>query len=248
MTLDSLKENGTKIPTHIAVIMDGNGRWANQQGQERTAGHQEGVNAVREVTRGAREAGVKYLTLYTFSTENWNRPQEEIDFLMELLVYGITQEIDDLIKNGIKLSIIGDISRLPEKSANTLLEAFEKTKENTELYLILALNYSGKSEIVQAVKSISQKILCNEMTIDEIDEKCISNSLYTKDIPDPELLIRTSGEHRLSNFLLWQLAYSEFYFTDKLWPDFKKEDFFEAIAEYQTRERRFGKTGQQIKV
>jgi undecaprenyl diphosphate synthase len=248
MTLETLKANGTKIPTHIAVIMDGNGRWANQHGQERTAGHQEGVNAVREITRGAREAGVKYLTLYTFSTENWNRPQEEIDFLMELLVYGITQEIDDLIKNGIKLSVIGDISRLPEKSASTLKEAFEKTKNNTELNLILALNYSGKSEIIQAVKNISTQVLDSKIKIDEIDEHLFSNALYTKDIPDPELLIRTSGEHRLSNFLLWQLAYSEFYFTDKLWPDFKKEDFFEAIADYQGRERRFGKTGDQVKI
>ncbi|MBK7958655.1 MAG: isoprenyl transferase [Bacteroidetes bacterium] len=247
MTLDQVLAQKNKIPQHIAVIMDGNGRWAQQQGHERTAGHQEGVNAVREATKACREMGVKYLTLYTFSTENWNRPQEEIDFLMELLIFAVNQELESLIKNGIKLAIIGDLSRIPQRSVDAITEAMEKTAHNHEMTLVMALNYSGKAEILQAIKKIAHKVKNNEIQPDEIEEKTLVQHLYTCAIPDPELLIRTSGEYRISNFLLWQLAYSEFYFTEKLWPEFVKEDMYEAVANYQGRERRFGKTGEQVK-
>lgn len=244
--LEQILQHKERVPKHIAIIMDGNGRWATQQGQLRTEGHREGVNSVREATKACVEMGVKHLTLYTFSTENWNRPKEEVEFLMNLLIFAIKSEIEDLKKNGIKIRVIGDMSRIPEKSIEALNEAMELTSDNKTLEIILALNYSGKLEIIQAVKKIAQEVKDGKLLLDQINEESFHHYLYTTDIPDPELLIRTSGEYRLSNFLLWQLAYSEFYFTEKLWPDFERSDMYEAVLSYIGRERRFGKTSQQI--
>jgi undecaprenyl diphosphate synthase len=236
-----------KIPKHVAIIMDGNGRWAKQKGQTRLFGHAKGVESVREALKAATEAGVKYLTLYAFSTENWNRPKEEVDGLMTLLVETITKEVAELDKNNVIVKTIGDIDGLPNNCGKELKKATAKTEKNTGTTLILALNYSGRTEIISAVKKISKQIQSGLIDTDDINDQLLNNNLYTASIPDPELLIRTSGELRLSNFLLWQIAYSELYFTDKFWPDFNKEDFFTALLDYQNRERRFGMISEQIK-
>lgn len=244
----SLKENIDlkNVPSHVAVIMDGNGRWAKQKGEMRIFGHMNGVESVRETLSAAAEVGVKYLTLYAFSTENWNRPKEEIDALMNLLVSTIANEIDELNENEVRLLTIGDANNLPDSCQSALLEAMEKTKNNKRINLVLALSYSSRWEITNAVKSIAQDIKDGKINADDISENTINNYLNTKDIPEPELLIRTSGECRISNFLLWQCAYTEFYFTEVLWPDFRKNNFFEAIVNYQQRERRFGKVSEQL--
>lgn len=237
----------TRLPKHIAIIMDGNGRWAQKQGLERYMGHQEGVVSVRKIVEAAGDIGIDYLTVYTFSTENWNRPKEEIDSLMELMVIAVQRETPDLMKNNVRLQVIGEIDRLPEKTKIKLLESIEQTANNSGLTLVLALSYSSRWEITEAVKTISEKVKSGLLNIEDIDEKTVAGHLTTKDIPDPDLLIRTGGEHRISNYLLWQSAYSEFYFTNKYWPEFREDDLFEAIVDYQKRERRFGKTGEQIK-
>ena len=235
-----------RLPQHIAVIMDGNGRWAKQQGKLRVFGHQNGVGAVRAVSEACAELGVKYLTLYAFSTENWNRSQLEVDTLMRLLSKTIAEEVKTLNDNNIKLNAIGDLSRWPKYNYDALMKAIEDTKNNGRMTLTLCLSYSGRWEITDATKRIAEKVKSGELDIEQIDEKCFSDNLSTSGMPDPELLVRTSGEERISNFLLWQLAYSEFYFTDKFWPDFGKEDLYQAIVDYQSRERRFGKTSEQI--
>ena len=235
-----------KLPKHVAIIMDGNGRWAKNKGEHRIYGHQHGVTSVRECTEAAAELGIKFLTLYAFSTENWSRPKEEVDALMELLVQTILAETPTLNKNNVRLLAIGNLKSLPGKCYEQLQEAMVDTAKNTGLTLVLALSYSAKWEIVDAVKNIAKAVKEGKMDIDKIDDQVIDEHLTTKGIPDPELLIRTSGEHRISNFLLWQIAYSEFYFTETLWPDFKRAAFFEAIVDYQTRERRFGKTSEQL--
>jgi undecaprenyl diphosphate synthase len=234
------------IPKHVAVIMDGNGRWAKQHGEARLFGHANGVDSVRAILKAASEIGVKYLTLYAFSTENWNRPQEEVDGLMDILVHSITNEMEELNENGVRFTTIGDIDGLPINCAKSLKEAIETTKNNTDITLILALNYSAKWEIRKAIQTISKQIATGLISEQEITDELISEHLTTKGIPDPELMIRTSGEHRISNFLLWQLAYSEFYFTETHWPDFRRNDFFQAILAYQQRERRFGMVSEQI--
>jgi undecaprenyl diphosphate synthase len=245
--MDYLKQiDPTNIPKHIAVIMDGNGRWAQQQGHERLYGHNYGVESVREVLKAAKELKVNYLTLYAFSTENWNRPKEEVEGLMDLLIRTIAGEVDELNSKGIRLLTIGDTEGLPEGCRNELKKAIEITSHNTETSLILALNYSARWEIINATKNIAQRIKNGEIDLDAIDDKMFDDALTTAGIPDPELLIRTSGENRVSNFLLWQIAYSEFYFTDVLWPDFKKEDLYKAVVDYQSRERRFGLVSAQI--
>ena len=232
------------IPNHIAIIMDGNGRWAKEQGKDRLFGHASGVEAVRDTLKTAKEFGVKFLTLYAFSTENWSRPQKEIDGLMNLLIDAITSELDSLDNNGVRLLTIGDINGLPENCKLSMEKAIEKTKNNTEITLVLALNYSARLEIARAFHAI----LLNEKNISpaQITPELISNYLYTNAIPDPELLIRTSGENRVSNFMLWQIAYTEFHFTNIYWPEFRREDLLAAIIDYQKRERRFGKTSEQI--
>ena len=235
-----------KIPKHIALIMDGNGRWAKERGQNRLEGHATGVDSVREILKAGQEIGVSYLTLYAFSTENWNRPKEEVEGLMDLLVQSITNELEELNENGVRLLAIGDIDGLPEKCALSLKNAINETANNKNISLILALNYSSKWEINHAIKRISADVQTNKLKIEQISDELISSYLATKDIPDPELLIRTSGEHRISNFLLWQIAYTEFYFTDVHWPDFRREQFIEAILDYQGRERRFGKVSEQL--
>ena len=235
-----------KVPQHIAIIMDGNGRWAKQQGENRIFGHYEGVNSVRDVVEGAGQAGVKYITLYAFSTENWNRPKEEVDALMELLVSTISMETPQLNKKNVRLQAIGNLNSLPPACLDELNESIELTSKNTGLTLVLALSYSSKWEIINAIKQISVDVKNGAINSDDISEKYIENYLCTKNIPDPELMIRTSGEHRISNFLLWQLAYAELYFTETFWPDFRKEDLFTAILNYQNRERRFGKTSEQL--
>ena len=234
-----------KIPSHVAIIMDGNGRWAAQFGNERTFGHEHGVEAVRSVVEGAGEIGIKYLTLYAFSTENWARPKEEVDALMGLLVHSISEETDELKRSNVRLRVIGDVKSLPVSVQEKLNWSIDKLKGCTGLTLVLALSYSSKWEIVEAVKRIAEKVKLGEMDPSEINYDMINCYLNTSEMPDPELLIRTSGECRISNFLLWQIAYTELYFTPKLWPDFRKEDLFEAICDFQNRERRFGKTSQQ---
>ena len=232
------------IPNHIAIIMDGNGRWAKEQGKDRLFGHASGVEAVRDTLKTAKELGVKFLTLYAFSTENWSRPQKEIDGLMNLLIDAITSELDSLDNNGVRLVTIGDINGLPENCKLSMEKAIEKTKNNTEITLVLALNYSARLEITRAFRSI----LLNKKNISpaQITPELIANYLYTNAIPDPELLIRTSGENRVSNFMLWQIAYTEFHFTNIYWPEFRREHLLDAIIDYQKRERRFGKTSEQI--
>ncbi len=235
-----------KIPQHVAIIMDGNGRWAAQFGNERTYGHEHGVEAVRSVVKGAGEIGIKYLTLYAFSTENWSRPKQEVDALMGLLVQAISDETDELLKSDVRLRVIGDVKSLPKNVQESLAWSIDKLSSCTGLTLVLALSYSSKWEIVEAVKRIAEQVKQGQLEPSEIDYDLMNCFLSTSDMPDPELLIRTSGECRISNFLLWQIAYSELYFTPKLWPDFRKEDLFEAIYDFQNRERRFGKTSQQI--
>lgn len=234
------------LPQHVAVIMDGNGRWAKEKGEQRVYGHAHGVQAVKRTVEAAIESGVKILTLYAFSTENWLRPQQEVNALLELFVSTTLKELEGLIKNGIRLMSIGDKEHLPQNCRDVLSDAIERTKNNNRLILNLAISYSSKYEITQAVKSIAQACADGKLDPKDISEEHIKNHLYTADIPDPDLLVRTSGEQRLSNFLLWQLAYSEFYFTETLWPDFDKTNFYQAIIAYQNRERRFGKTGEQI--
>ena len=240
------KINKEKLPQHIAIIMDGNGRWAKEKGKFRVFGHQNGVKAVREVSEGCAELGVKCLTLYAFSTENWNRPKVEVNALMTLLVKTIKGETKTLMKNGIKLDAIGDRSMLPKECLRELEEAIETTKDNTQMTLILALSYSAKWDIVNATRTIAQRAIDGEISIDDVNEDLINKTLTTHKYPHPELMIRTSGELRISNFLLWELAYSELYFTTVLWPDYRKEHLYEAILDYQSRERRFGKTSEQL--
>ncbi|MBT8326729.1 MAG: isoprenyl transferase [Bacteroidia bacterium] len=235
-----------RLPQHIAIIMDGNGRWAKEKGRFRIFGHQNGVKAVREVSEGCAELGVKCLTLYAFSTENWNRPRIEVNALMTLLVKTIRNETKTLMKNGIKLDAIGDRSMLPKECVQELDEAIEITKNNKNMTLILALSYSAKWDIVNATKNIAKRAKNGEIAIEDINEELIDNTLTTHNYPHPELMIRTSGELRISNFLLWEMAYSELYFTTVLWPDYRKEHLYEAILDYQSRERRFGKTSDQL--
>lgn len=246
--LASFKEHidFNNLPRHIAVIMDGNGRWAKKKGAMRIFGHRNAVQAVRDVTEGCGEIGIKYLTLYAFSTENWSRPKEEVEGLMELLVNTLKQEIKTLMENQVKLITIGDTSNLPEDCQKNLEWAVNTTKNNSGLTLILALSYSGRWEITRALKAIAQEVKSGKLNDNDINEEMISRHLQTAGIPDPELLIRTSGEMRVSNFLLWQIAYSELYLTPTLWPDFRKEHLYEAIWSYQQRERRFGKTSEQL--
>ena len=245
MTLKE-KINKNKLPRHVAVIMDGNGRWAKKRGLTRVLGHRKGVEAVRQTVEAAAELGIEALTLYTFSTENWNRPKSEVDTLMNILVNSLTKELPTFQKNNVSLLTIGNIAKLPTEAQRKLKDTKAKTAANTGLKLTLALNYGSREEIMSMVKSISKKIVNNELREEEITEKVINNHLYTFTLPDVDFLIRTSGELRISNFLLWQIAYAELYFTDVLWPDFKKDDFYKAIIDYQNRERRFGKTSEQI--
>ena len=238
--------DNNRIPKHVAVIMDGNGRWAQQKGEMRIFGHTNGVNSVREALTAAGEIGVEYLTLYAFSTENWNRPKEEIAALMDLLVQSIYNEVDELNKKGVRLRTIGDVDILPTSCQSALKDAIERTKNNNRVTLILALSYSSRWEISKAVQKMANQVIKGKLNPDAINEELISSYLSTADYPDPELLIRTSGENRVSNFLMWQMAYTELYFTETLWPDFKKEHFYKAIQDYQSRERRFGKTSEQI--
>jgi undecaprenyl diphosphate synthase len=235
-----------KLPKHIAIIMDGNGRWAKDKGKLRIFGHHNGVVSVRDVVEGAVDVGLNYLTLYTFSTENWNRPKLEVMAIMELMVNTIHKEIDNFMKKNVKLQAIGDLSKLPQKCYDELFNAINTTADNTGLVLTLALSYSSRLEIVNAVKKIAAKVKTGDLDIANIDEEIFEENLYTGGMPNPELLIRTSGEYRISNYLLWQIAYAELYFTSKLWPDFRKEDLFEAILNYQKRERRFGMTSEQV--
>jgi undecaprenyl diphosphate synthase len=236
----------TKLPKHVAIIMDGNGRWAKQKGKNRVFGHRQGARSVKEIVRTAGEIGIEYLTLYAFSTENWSRPKLEVEALMSLLVSSINTETKELLENNVRLLSIGNHEILPPQVRKKLLEAIDKTSKNTGLKLILALSYSAKWEIVEAIKKIAEKIQNNQIKPGEINEHLVDQHLSTVGIPDPELMIRTSGEYRISNFLLWQLAYSELYFTQTLWPDFGSEEFIHAILDYQKRERRFGKTSEQI--
>ncbi len=236
-----------KLPKHIAVIMDGNGRWAKEHGKPRVFGHRNGVTAVRETTEAAAELGIEYLTLYAFSTENWNRPRLEVNALMSLLVETLRNEINTLNENNIRLQAIGDLEKLPPKTHKALLEGIHNTQHNQRMTLVLALNYSAKWDILEATRKISDLVKAGQIDAEHINEELFSASLSTHGIPDPELLIRTSGESRLSNFLLWQIAYSELYFTDIFWPEFNKDAFYEAIINFQNRERRFGKTSEQIR-
>ena len=236
-----------RMPRHVAIIMDGNGRWAKRQGLARMFGHRQGVETVHRITEAAAELGISYMTLYAFSTENWNRPKEEVDALMSLLVDTIAKETPTLMKNNIRLQTIGDLSRLPQATRDNFLSCIVETSGNTGLTLVIALSYSARWELIRATQQIAAKVKDGEMLIEDINEEVIGAYLTTSDMPDPDLLIRTSGELRISNFLLWQLAYSELYFTDCLWPDFTTEEFYRAILDYQHRERRFGKTSEQIR-
>jgi undecaprenyl diphosphate synthase len=235
-----------KIPNHIAIIMDGNGRWAKKRALPRVVGHEYGVKSVRTVAETAAKLGVKFLTLYTFSTENWNRPQLEVKAIMALLVRTIRKEVETLQKNNIRLRTIGNIEALPQEAYKELLEAMELTKNNTQMDLVLALNYSARWDLVQATTRIAKAVQNGELAVEDINETIITKSLNTGTLPEPELLIRTSGEYRISNFMLWELAYGEFYFTDIYWPEFDQEAFYKAVLDYQKRERRFGKTSEQI--
>lgn len=239
-TIDQIDRS--RVPAHVAIIMDGNGRWAMKQQHERLFGHQNAFTAVRQAVEAAVQLGVKYLTLYTFSTENWNRPQAEVDGLMELLIKAVREETKTLMDNNVRLAMIGDLERIPERSRTMLQQCMDQTAGNSAMTLVLALSYSARWEIAQAIKQI-----CVERpSAESVDEETLRRYLTTRDYPDPDLLIRTGGELRVSNFLLWQMAYTEFYFNELLWPDFRHEDFYEAVAEYQRRQRRFGKTGAQV--
>jgi undecaprenyl diphosphate synthase len=243
--LNTIDKNN--LPQHLAIIMDGNGRWAKQKGLLRALGHESGTKSVKEIIKACAKLGIQNLTLYAFSTENWNRPKMEVEALMRVLVNSLKKELPTLEANNIKLNAIGNLEKLPQKAQQELQEVIHKTKDNTNMTLTLALSYGAREEIVSAVKKISDKVKNNIISIDCIDDFIINEHLYTQNLPEVDLLIRTSGEHRISNFLLWQIAYAELYFTDVLWPDFKEEDLYEAIVSYQKRERRFGKTSEQIK-
>lgn len=245
MNLEDLDK--TNIPQHVAIIMDGNGRWAQQQMQRRLFGHKAGLKAAHRAVEAAVMAGVKYLTLYTFSTENWNRPQEEVDGLMDLLITAVLEETKTLMDNDVRLEVIGDINRLPKRSREKLQACLDQTAANKTMTLVLALSYSARWETANALKQICLEGAEGKLSPDDITEDTLRNYLSTRNYPDPDLLIRTGGEYRISNFLLWQMAYTEFIFTDQLWPDFQHEDLYSAIAEYQHRQRRFGKTGDQVK-
>ena len=238
----------TRLPQHIAIIMDGNGRWAQQNGMDRYRGHEEGAVSVRKTVEAAVETGIRYLTVYAFSTENWNRPQSEVNALMSLLITAVRRETPDLMKNNVRLQAIGDIDRLPCETKEHLLNCIEETSHNTGLTLILSLSYSARWEITGAARQIAREVQDGRLDIQAIDEDTITNHLATKHIPNPDLLIRTGGEYRISNFLLWQLAYAELYFTPVYWPEFRENDLYEAILDFQKRERRFGKTGEQVKL
>jgi len=240
------KIDKNRLPRHVAIIMDGNGRWAKAKGEDRSFGHQEGVVSVRKIMDAVTQLGLKYLTLYTFSTENWNRPEEEVQALMSLLVSAIHRETPDMMKKNVRLTAIGDLSRLREDAYNTLQECIDMTSANTGTTLVLALSYSSRWEITRAARQLAQEVLEQKINPNDITEAMVSDHLTTKNIPDPDLLIRTGGEKRISNFLLWQLSYAEFFFTDVFWPDFREEELYEAILYYQQRERRFGKTSEQL--
>ncbi|MGO4772148.1 isoprenyl transferase [Flavobacterium sp. W22_SRS_FK3] len=239
--------DNTKLPRHLAIIMDGNGRWAKQQGFLRAFGHENGTKSVKETIKTCAKLGIEFLTLYAFSTENWNRPKLEVEALMKLLINSLRKELTTLQENNIRLNAIGNLDKLPKNAQKELMDVIEKTKNNTRLTLTLALSYGSREELINAVRIISDKVKNNIISLDTIDDSIINEHLYTQNLPDVDLLIRTSGEHRISNFLLWQIAYAELYFTDVLWPDFKEQDLYEAIISYQKRERRFGKTSEQIK-
>jgi undecaprenyl diphosphate synthase len=243
--LDSIDQ--TNLPKHLAIIMDGNGRWAKQQGFLRAFGHENGTKSVKQTITTCAQLGIEYLTLYAFSTENWNRPKLEVEALMKILINSLKKELVTLQENNIRLNAIGNLEKLPKTAQKELLDVIEKTKNNTRLTLTLALSYGSREELVNAVRIISDKVKNNIISLDTIDDSIINEHLYTQNLPDVDLLIRTSGEHRISNFLLWQIAYAELYFTNVLWPDFKDQDLYEAIISYQKRERRFGKTSEQIK-
>ena len=240
------KIDKNRLPRHVAIIMDGNGRWAKAKGKDRSFGHQEGVVSVRKIMDAVTQLGLKYLTLYTFSTENWNRPEEEVQALMSLLVSAIHRETPDMMKKNVRLTAIGVLSRLREDAYNTLQECIDTTSANTGTTLVLALSYSSRWEITRAARQLAQEVLEQKINPNDITEAMVSDHLTTKNIPDPDLLIRTGGEKRISNFLLWQLSYAEFFFTDVFWPDFREEELYEAILYYQQRERRFGKTSEQL--
>jgi undecaprenyl diphosphate synthase len=235
------------LPKHLAIIMDGNGRWAKQQGLLRSFGHEGGTKSVKTIIKSCAKLGIENLTLYAFSTENWNRPKLEVNTLMKILIRSLKKELTTLLENNIKLNTIGNLEKLPQSAQKELLDVINKTKDNTQMTLTLALSYGSREEIVNAVKNISNKVKNNIISVESIDDSIINEHLYTRNLPDVDLLIRTSGENRISNFLLWQIAYAELYFTDVLWPDFKEQDLYEAIISYQKRERRFGKTSEQIK-
>ena len=239
--------NKDNLPKHLAIIMDGNGRWAKQKGLLRAFGHENGTKSVRTVVETSAKLGIENLTLFAFSTENWNRPKMEVELLMSLLINSLKNELKTLQENNIRLNSIGNLDLLPKSAQKKLQEVIENTKDNSRMVLTLALSYGSREELINAVKNISNKVKNNIISIDNIDESIINEHLYTRDLPEVDLLIRTSGEHRISNFLLWQIAYSELYFTDVLWPDFKENDLYAAIISYQKRERRFGKTSEQIK-
>ncbi|WP_440880108.1 isoprenyl transferase [Tenacibaculum sp. C7A-26P2] len=236
-----------KVPNHIAVIMDGNGRWAKGKGMQRIFGHRNALTAIRETADTASELGVKYLTMYAFSTENWSRPKLEVDALMSLLITTLKKELPEFMKKNVRVNAIGNTKILPKTAQKVLNNVIQETKNNHKITLTFALSYGAREEIVNAIKNISKKVVNNELEIEKINDKIINNHLYTFNLPDVDLMIRTSGEHRISNFLLWQMAYAEIYFTDVLWPDFRKENLYNAILDYQNRERRFGKTSEQIK-
>lgn len=244
--LQGLLDQGHELPQHVAIIMDGNGRWAKRRGLPRAAGHREGVKSVRSVVEAAGELGIEFLTLYTFSKENWQRPMDEVSLLMKLLVTSLRSEIDELAAKNVHLNVLGDLQDLPHFARAALIEAMERTQHNTGLKLNLALSYGGRAEIVNAVKDIARRVRDGELYLEDIDEYTIGESLYTRHMPDPDLLIRTSGEQRISNFLLWQVAYAEIYITRTLWPDFRKTEFYEALINYLRRERRFGMVSEQL--
>ena len=244
-----LKEdiNNDNLPQHLAIIMDGNGRWAKKQGLLRAYGHENGTKSVKVIVESTAKLGIKNLTLYAFSTENWNRPKLEVNTLMKILINSLKEELNTLQDNNIRLNTIGNLEKLPKSAQKELIEVIEKTKHNNRMTLTLALSYGAREELISAIKTISNKVKNNIISSDTIDESIINEHLYTQNLPDVDLLIRTSGEHRISNFLLWQIAYAELYFTDVLWPDFSEQNLFEAILSFQKRERRFGKTSEQIK-
>ena len=248
MTKHTTEDKLEKVPNHIAVIMDGNGRWAKKRGMERVFGHRNALTAIRETADYSSELGVKYLTMYAFSTENWNRPKLEVDALMSLLISTLKKELPEFQRKQVRVNAIGNLTSLPKKAQKTLDHVISETQHNTGITLTFALSYGAREEIVNAIKNISKKVVNNEIEIEKIDENIINNHLYTFNLPDVDLMIRTSGEHRISNYLLWQMAYAELYFTDVLWPDFRRKNLFEALMNYQTRERRFGKTSEQVNI